>query len=90
MWVLVFDNGKGVVVMKEVVLRVTLPDGSMGSRRTARGYTHVVVCSRRDGGWRVLCWCGRLGLAEKAAQARRRLGLSEEVRVVYVDRKEVI
>lgn len=48
----------------KATLTVTLPDGTVATRTTARTYTHAVITSA-DGYWGVIAWCGRYDLAQK-------------------------
>lgn len=51
---------------KESKLSVTLPDGTVATRRTARSYTHVLAVLNTEGVWVAYNWCGREDLAVKA------------------------
>ena len=59
--------------------RVTLPDGTIATRKSNRAYTHAVAVyatSWKDPNgprrWGMLAFCGSLKLADKRAAERRR------------------
>ena len=81
-------------------LACTLPDGSIGTRRTDRAYTYCLVafvpnpspyCKLKDPGWMVLSWHGSLTLAEKAMLHEAHggpalTGYYQDLRILPVDR----
>lgn len=52
--------------MAKQTLKITIPNGSIATRRTERTYSHAVAVEWADG-WKVEHWCGRLDLALKQA-----------------------
>lgn len=55
-------------------LSVTLPDGTIATRTTARTYTHVIANQHyQTGDWFVSTWCGSLKLAQKRVNPKGRI-----------------
>lgn len=71
--------------------RVTLPDGRIVTRRTAREYTHLVAVQNKAGDWAVRSgeetteqwgtwgWCGRLDLALKQQASAVNAGRNAQI-----------
>lgn len=58
--------------------KVTLPDGRVKTRKTARTYTHAVACKDGDRGpWYIAGFCGSRMLAEKLERTYRGWGIGQ-------------
>lgn len=72
------------------VYRATLPDGTEVTRKTRRGYTHIVAAKDKLSrycatdaeacpDWTVTNWCGNLTNAEKQAAHMRNIFASVQI-----------